>query len=175
MPAAEYERFSDVAHGAVVTAEREARLAGQEVVGTEHLLAALVDQDADVRDRLAAAGVTPHALHARIEAWSHRRPSVDRAVFSPALRRTVSLAARLATQDRSPLVQGRHLLNALLEVEDEFVLRILIGLGVDPGSLRRRNAPKPRRLEVRIEETTRAAVALGRRRVLYGLMFARRR
>jgi hypothetical protein len=72
-------------------------------------------------------------------------------------------------------VQGRHLLNALLEVEDEFVLRILIGLGVDPGSLRRRNAPKPRRLEVRIEETTRAAVALGRRRVLYGLMFARRR
>ena len=70
--------------------------------------------------------------------WTHRGAPLERAVFSAALRRTVHLAGRLASQDRSSTVAGRHLLAALLEVEDEFVMRVLIGLGVDPGALRRR-------------------------------------
>lgn len=140
MRAAEYDRLSDAAHQAVVLAERNARLAGHDVVGTEHLLVALADQDDEVRDRLAAVDVTLAALRARVDEWSHQGAPVQRAVFSPSLRRTVHLAGRLATQDRSNMVTGRHLLQALLEVEDDFVLRVLIGLGVDPGALRRRFA-----------------------------------
>jgi ATP-dependent Clp protease ATP-binding subunit ClpA len=136
--AAEYDRLSDAAHRAVVLAERAAREAGHEMAGPEHLLCALADTDDEVADRLAEVGVSRAALQARMAEWCHRGAPLERAVFSPALRRTVHLAGRLASQDRSPTVAGRHLLTALLEVEDEFVMRVLIGLGVDPGALRRR-------------------------------------
>lgn len=140
MRAAEYDRFSDAAHRAVVLAERAAREAGHEMAGPEHLLCALADTDDEVAERLAEVGVSRAALQARVAEWTHGSIPVERAVFSPALRRTVHLAGRLASQDRSPTVSGRHLLTALLEVEDEFVLRVLIGLGVDPGALRRRHS-----------------------------------
>lgn len=138
MRAAEYDRFSDAAHRAVVLAERAAREAGHEMVGPEHLLCALIEVDPEVAERLAEAGVSPAGLQARVAEWSVGGPPLERAVFSPALRRTVHLAGRLASQDRSPMVTGRHLLTAALEAEDEFLLRVLIGLGVDPGALRRR-------------------------------------
>jgi ATP-dependent Clp protease ATP-binding subunit ClpA len=140
--ASEYERFSDAAHRAVVSAEREAREAGHEIVGTEHLLVSLASVDDDVRSRLAASGLTAEALRERVLEWAPSSGGpVEHAVFSPSLRRAVQLSGRLATQERSSTITGRHLLRAVLEVEDDLVLRVLIGLGVDPGALRRRAAP----------------------------------
>jgi len=145
VPGPEYERLSDGAHLAVVLAERDARLAGQDVVSVEHLLVALAESDEQVAQRLASFGVTVDALRDRVAEWGVARPvgAVERTVFSPTLRRAVQLGGRVAAQERSPMIEGRHLLSALLEVEDEFVLRVLISLGVDPGALRRRPADEP--------------------------------
>ncbi len=160
MPAAEYERFSDAAHQAVVQAERVARLSGKDVVGLEHLLLALIDCDDDVRDRLLVAGVDRESVVAKLAEWdaasgggssSAAAPQpVAHAAFSQTLRRAVHLAGRMATQERSTAVVGRHLLGALIEVEDEFVLRLLVSLGTDPADLARRAATRPRRIELRI-------------------------
>ena len=168
VPGSEYERLSDGAHLAVVLAERDARLAGHEVVSTEHLLVTLVESDEDVRGRLAVFGIGPEALRARVEEWTHNSLPVQQAAFAPSLRRTVQLAGRMAVQDRSATIEGRHLLSALLEVEDEFVLRVLISLGVDPGALRRRNTMRARRGEVRVDDEP-----AGRRRSLRTLLTGR--
>lgn len=147
MGAAEYERFSDAAHRAVVLAEREARTTGHEIAGPEHLLLTLMETNIDVQARLEAVGVNQVRLRDRMAEWqpaANAVAPVERAVFAPTLRRAVQLSGRLATQERSHTVTGLHLLHALVEVEDEFLLRLLIGLGVDPADLRfrpRRRAP----------------------------------
>jgi ATP-dependent Clp protease ATP-binding subunit ClpA len=112
--AAEYERFSDAAHRAVVRAEREARQAGHAVAGPEHLLLALLLTDADVRERLRAIGVSEESVRGRLGTGSG---DVTLAVFSPALRRAVHLAGRLATKDRSATIACSHLADAVLEIE----------------------------------------------------------
>jgi ATP-dependent Clp protease ATP-binding subunit ClpA len=133
LSAADFERFSDDAHRAVVLAERVARESGRESVDTEHLLVALADVDPDARALLEEAGTSAAAIQQRVAEWGHAGPPVVRAVFSPSLHRAVQRAGRLAQQERAREVTGRHLLRGLLEGDDESVLRVLLSLGVDPG------------------------------------------
>jgi ATP-dependent Clp protease ATP-binding subunit ClpC len=138
--AADYERFSDGAHRAVVQAERVARDRGHDVAGPEDLLIALAESDPAARRDLEGAGATPAAIRSRVEEWAPPGSSSQRvtmAMFSPLLQRAVQRASRFAAQERGAEVTGRHLLRGLLDGEDEIVWRVLISLGVDPGPLAR--------------------------------------
>lgn len=140
MAAADYERFSDGAHRAVVHAERVARERAHDVAGPEDLLIALAESDPAARRDLEDAGATPAAIRSRVEEWAPAgSPSqaVTMAMFSPLLQRAVQRAVRFAAQERAAEVNGRHLLRGLLDGEDEIVWRVLISLGVDPGPLAR--------------------------------------
>ncbi|WP_433134238.1 Clp protease N-terminal domain-containing protein [Micromonospora sp. CA-240977] len=62
-----FERFTDRARGVVRRALEEARAEGQRPVGTEHLLLALLDDDAGLASRvLADAGVRADDLRERV-------------------------------------------------------------------------------------------------------------
>jgi ATP-dependent Clp protease ATP-binding subunit ClpC len=138
--AADYERFSDGAHRAVVLTERLAREAGRDLAGPEDMLVALAEADPDARRALEAAGTTTDVLRQRVSSWSPERAAVPQAHFSPSLHRAVQRATRFAVQERSESVTGRHLLRGLLDGKDEVVWRVLISVGVDPGPLADRPA-----------------------------------
>jgi ATP-dependent Clp protease ATP-binding subunit ClpA len=142
--AADYERFSDGAHRAVVLTERLAREAGRAMAGPEDLLVALAEADPDACRALEAAGTTTEILRQRVTSWSPVRPAVPQAHFSPSLHRAVQRATRFAVQERSESVTGRHLLRGLLDGEDDVVWRVLISVGVDPGPLADRPAAEVR-------------------------------
>jgi len=59
-----FERFTPVARAAVVTAQDQARRLGHPMIGTPHLLLALLAADGDGGRTLAEAGVTAEAVEA---------------------------------------------------------------------------------------------------------------
>lgn len=138
MRAPEYERLSDGAHLAVVLAERDARLGGHQAVSVEHLVVALASSDTDAAGRLASLDISVDELLDRVVSLADPAPAgaVERTVFSPALRRAVQLAGRVAAQERSASIEGRHLLAAALEV---------LGRAPRPEAERVDEVPKPRR------------------------------
>ncbi|MGO8978210.1 MAG: Clp protease N-terminal domain-containing protein [Streptosporangiaceae bacterium] len=69
-----FERFDRDARHAVVRARQEAAQAGQDGVGTEHLLTALLAEPGVAADALAAAGLDVAGLRARLPAGSAGRP-----------------------------------------------------------------------------------------------------
>jgi ATP-dependent Clp protease ATP-binding subunit ClpA len=133
--AADYERFSDAAHRAVILAERLARQAGRDLAGPEDLLVALAQTDLEVRTILEQAGTTADVLAQRVAEWTTVGSPVEVAAFSPSLHRAVMRASRYAVQERSDDVTGRHLLRGLVDGEDEVVWRVLISVGVDPAAV----------------------------------------
>jgi ATP-dependent Clp protease ATP-binding subunit ClpA len=60
------ERFSAAARQAVADARTEAGRAGQDRVGTEHLLLGLISEPGTAADALTAAGLSPDQLRARL-------------------------------------------------------------------------------------------------------------
>jgi ATP-dependent Clp protease ATP-binding subunit ClpA len=167
--AADYERFSDGAHRAVVQAERVARERGHDVAGPEDLLIALAESDPAARRHLEEAGAPPGAIRSRVEEWAPAgSPSqpVTMAMFSPLLQRAVQRASRFAAQERGAEVTGRHLLRGLLDGEDEIVWRVLISLGIDPGPLAR---PAPTAVRsARVASTSQVRAPGPRQAVLAG-------
>lgn len=60
-----FERFTDSARSAVVTAQTEARTLGADEIGPVHqLLGVLVTADGSLRDQLAGTGLTADAIRA---------------------------------------------------------------------------------------------------------------
>ncbi|MET7668583.1 Clp protease N-terminal domain-containing protein [Micromonospora luteifusca] len=99
-----FERFTDRARGVVRRALEEARAEGQRPVGTEHLLLALLDDDAGLASRvLADAGVRADDLRERVR------------------RHTVSGGAGLGDADAAALREiGIDLAAIVARIEESF-------------------------------------------------------
>jgi ATP-dependent Clp protease ATP-binding subunit ClpA len=63
-----FERFTRTARGVVVDAHRQARSLDHQVIGTPHLLLAMLAADGNARAALAAQGITPEAVERELEA-----------------------------------------------------------------------------------------------------------
>ena len=66
-----FERFAATARQAVADARQEAAWAGQDRIGSEHVLLGLLREPGPAADALTAAGVTVEALRARLPRGDH--------------------------------------------------------------------------------------------------------
>ncbi len=66
-----FERFAQTARQAVIDARQEAARAGQEKVGSEHVLVGLLREPGPASDALTAAGLDAESLRARLPRGDH--------------------------------------------------------------------------------------------------------
>jgi ATP-dependent Clp protease ATP-binding subunit ClpA len=122
----------------VAFAELRAELAGQVRVGTEHLLASLLeDDDGLTAAALAEAGAPLGQLLATLAtteaAASEPIPALGgRIALDPSLRAALDQAGQLAQARDDQVVTPRDLLRAVLAQPDGGAARTLAHLGVDP-------------------------------------------
>jgi ATP-dependent Clp protease ATP-binding subunit ClpA len=69
-----FERFAGAARRAVVDAQQEASWAGQDRIGSEHLLVSLLREPGPAADALAAAGMDLASLRSRLPRGTHQAP-----------------------------------------------------------------------------------------------------
>jgi ATP-dependent Clp protease ATP-binding subunit ClpC len=134
------ERFTDQARKVVVLAHEEARLLGHNYIGTEHLLAGLLNEDRGAAAQaLTSAGITLAAVRGQIETLAGRGqgPPSGHVPFTPPAKKTMELALRAAVEAGQHIGTG-HLLLGLIRQEDSEAVTILRALGADPGQLRTR-------------------------------------
>lgn len=130
-PAQDFTRFTPRARNVVVTAQNEARAAGNAEIGPAHLvLGLLADPDGVAMRVLAAGGLTPDGL--RAAAARALPPAVDEVPqlipFDGQARKALELTFREALRLGHDFVGTEHILLALLELEDGS--GVLSGLGV---------------------------------------------
>lgn len=133
----ELQGFGLEARRAVVAAQDAARSLRHERVGTEHLLLGLL-ADVEVGSILKGAGVTDGSARRKItEAVPVVENTDPKAPLPRSARgtRAIGRAARFARDDHADLVEPRHLLLAVLDVEGT-AGQVLRGLGVDLEHLR---------------------------------------
>jgi len=136
-----FERFSDRARSVLVLAHVEARLLGHEVVGTEHLLVALLREEALAAQALEAQGLDLEAARAACTAFNPpptsatastsldgRSPSLP---FTAGAKRTLELALRQSLKHRHRRIRTEHLLLGLCELSGEPSARIIADAGSD--------------------------------------------
>ena len=154
------ERFDEDARRRVLTvAVEEARRRGDQRVGTEHLLLALLDRPGSLgartlgvsmesartalddldRQALASVGVDVANLPPSAGARGRRRPPL-----TSAARAALKRALLEARGSKSRRVQARHLLLGVLACErPDPAAELLAAVGVDPAEARRRLAGPP--------------------------------
>lgn len=132
--------FGEHARDAVARAETEAHDLGLGRVGSEHLLVGLVLTDPAIASALTGAGGTVAAIRHKVrETAGDARPSPDDPTgplpMSSRASRAVGRAVRFSHHDRSEVVETRHLLLGVLDVEGT-AGQVLRGTGVNVGVLR---------------------------------------
>ncbi|HEY8720336.1 Clp protease N-terminal domain-containing protein [Pengzhenrongella sp.] len=130
-----FSRFTDQARNVVVTAQNEARAAGNLEIRPEHLVLGLLGEP----DDLAAASILAQGVpldEVRQAAVSALPAAVDDVPalipFDAAARKALELTFREALRMNHHEIGTEHLLLALLEVENGS--GVLSGLGVDKGA-----------------------------------------
>ncbi|MDR7401035.1 MAG: ATP-dependent chaperone ClpB [Armatimonadota bacterium] len=141
--AVRFDRFTEKAQEAVLSAQEIWRTHQHPQMDTEHLLLALVEQaDGIVPQVLARAGVNVAALRGRLRAELERQPRVsgppaEGLLISPRLRQALEVAQDEATRMRDDYVSTEHLLLGLARVRDGGAARLLEEAGVSLGGLYR--------------------------------------
>jgi ATP-dependent Clp protease ATP-binding subunit ClpC len=128
-----FVRFTERARRAVELANEEASAAGQDHVGTEHLLLGLLREPEGVAGRvLAGLGVTVEDVRSRAgEVRPPREPAGRGVILSaPRTKRVLELADELAAGDGERAVDTQDILIALVRGDGGPGARILRDLGV---------------------------------------------
>lgn len=123
----------------MAVAVEEARGLGHSYTGTEHLLLALTRADDLIASHaLAALGITPDGVHAKIEqiAGVHEPRQWDCLGVRPHLKQALELALPEARRLGHSRIASEHLLLGIVRVEDSLAVEILRGLGAEPAQVR---------------------------------------
>jgi hypothetical protein len=110
-PATPFQSFADEPRAAIVDAQAVVRELGQDHVGSEHILLALLSNRTSALARTLAAPpyeLVPDAVRARLE----RGPGVPKGAipFGPDAKKALELALRESLKMRSPAIESTHLL-----------------------------------------------------------------
>jgi ATP-dependent Clp protease ATP-binding subunit ClpA len=154
-----FERFAQAARSAVDGAKREAGRRGDRRIGTEHLLLALLQDDAFAqtvgvdaatadetadrldRDALAAIGLTVGPFEPAPSSMRGRHNPR----MTPGAKAVIQQALVHATTEKSRAITARHILLALLDRQDaDPAASLLAALRVDRSALRGRLSPGSR-------------------------------
>ena len=133
------ERFSDRARQVVVVANEEARELGHDHIGTEHLLIALLREEAGVpRALLATISLTADEARAAVIAVAGRGdgPSPRQVPLTPRASRVIQLSVGEALSMGRDAVETEHLLLALIDEGEGTGARILREAGADARAIR---------------------------------------
>lgn len=129
-----FERYTPDARKAVADAEDEARVRGQGHVGTEHLLLALIRNEASASARtLRALGVSFDAVHAQVAPLltEGRGSPAGQIPLTPTARRSMDFALRESRQLGESRIDTDHLLLGLLDEGESPGPRLLEKAGAD--------------------------------------------
>jgi cyclic pyranopterin monophosphate synthase len=135
------QRLSEQAKNAMLLAQEEANTYRQPLVGTEHLLLALVRAPESSAGRaLQHCGVTLPRVRESVELLagygSQRHPAAGSAIkWTKRTQEIFELADRLSRAAAQPTLDNEHLLLALLEIPGSAALGVLQTLGVERSML----------------------------------------
>ncbi|HEX4217602.1 MAG TPA: Clp protease N-terminal domain-containing protein [Acidimicrobiales bacterium] len=142
-----FERFTDRARSVLVLAQNEARQRGDPVIGTEHLLVALLHVDGGVAAKaLLSLDISLDAVGDEVEKARTRAgettggdattPSGSPA-FTPRAKKVLELGLREALQLGHSYIGTEHILLGLVREGEGVGAQVLRGLGADLATVRR--------------------------------------
>lgn len=134
-----FERFTDRARRVVVMAQDEARLLDHDYLGTEHLLLALLDENAGGLALTAMKDyISLEDARSKVEELVGRGPRalLGHIPFTPRHKKVLELALREALQLGHNYIGPEHLLLALIREGEGKGAEVIKGLGGDLNRIR---------------------------------------
>jgi ATP-dependent Clp protease ATP-binding subunit ClpC len=134
-----FEYFNDKAIKATILAQEEARRAGQNFVGTEHLLLGLIGEGTATAARvLREQGITLDKTRRMADNITNRGPGYSPAniPFTPKVKSIFETATQEARQLGDGAVGTEHILLAIAKDPETVAAKVLIRLGIDLERLR---------------------------------------
>lgn len=133
------EKFTQSARRVLSLAHLEAERMQQSVIGSEHMLLALIQEDSGVAGRvLRELGVEidrAREMVLRVAGMGTKKP--DRIDLSAEAQKILDLAIEEASQMDSSYISTEHLLLALVQSELGFAKEVIAKLGITPAQIRR--------------------------------------
>jgi hypothetical protein len=130
--AAPFSRFTDRARNVITAAQQEARTAGHDYIGTEHLVLGLLAESQALAARaLAEQNITGEQLRAAMKVvLGPRQDSVpEHIAFTPRAKKVLALAVREGLRLDHNFVGPEHLLLGALAEEEGVGAKVLVALG----------------------------------------------
>jgi hypothetical protein len=131
--AAVYDRFTPRARAVMTASQEEARAAGHDYLGTEHIVLGLLSQPEGLAGKFLAEKTTPEQLRAAMqEVLGPPRDTLPENIpLTSRARRALLLSGQEAQRLGHDYVGTEHLLLGVLAEEHGVGGQVLIGLGVD--------------------------------------------
>jgi hypothetical protein len=130
-----FARFTQRARHTIVQAQEEARGAGHDYIGTEHILLGLLHEPEALAARaMAEQGAPPDRVRAAVTAALGPRvetPPLGHIPFTPRAKKVRELAVRAALRLGHDYIGTEHMLLALFEEEEGVAAKVLAGLGLE--------------------------------------------
>jgi Clp amino terminal domain, pathogenicity island component len=136
LDAGPFTRFTDRARRVLVASQEEARAAGHDYIGTEHLVLGLLSEPEALAGRaLAAQGITSEQVRAAMTVvLGPAKDSVPPYIpYTPRAKKVLELTVREALRLGHNYVGTEHLLLGLLAEEEGVGAKVLVGLGLVKG------------------------------------------
>ena len=136
-----FERFTDRARRVVVLAQEESRLLDHNYIGTEHILLGLIHEgDGVAATALESLHISTRAVRARVEEIVGRGGSAPSGhiPFTPRAKKVLELSLREALQLGHNYIGTEHILLGLIREGDGVAAQVLVDLGADLPTVRRR-------------------------------------
>src|ERR687895_2326672 len=132
------DKFGLSARQVVVLAKEEARMFNHNLVGTEHLLLALIQSDGAAAETLRSLGLSLDAVHQKVVEITGmgRQTPAGKIPFAPQADRAFEAARREAERLGYQHVGTAHLLLGLLEESDAGAALVLARLGTELDQVR---------------------------------------
>ncbi len=140
-----FERFTDRARSVLVLAQEEARLLRHSYIGTEHILLGLIlEGDGVGATALTSMGITLEAVRGEVAEMlgetgeGSASASSGSPPFTPRSKKVLELSLREALRHDHSYIGTEHILLGLIREGEGVAAQVLVRLGVDLGSARRR-------------------------------------
>jgi hypothetical protein len=132
LQAMSYERFTPRARAVIAASQQEARAAGHDYVGTEHIVLGLLSQPVGLAAKVLSEKTTPEQLRAAMgEVLGPRCDDVpDDIRYTPRGKRAIELSVQEAQRLRHDYVGTEHILLGVLAEQQGVGAKVLFGLGV---------------------------------------------
>ncbi|MFB9903236.1 Clp protease N-terminal domain-containing protein [Allokutzneria oryzae] len=127
-----FARYTDDARKVLVSAQEEARSAGNPEIGTEHILLGLLHAPEALAARaLAAEGAGERAIRAAVEAVLSppQKDIPEHIPFTASAKKVIQLTLRESLRHSSKHIDTEHILLALLREEAGTAAKVVAGLG----------------------------------------------